>query len=74
MQTMKTYLYRIEIKNKHGQDIKHLAVVKSEMDENARRKIIHDTIQSGGRVVSISETDDDVKYPGDGKRKDYGFG
>jgi len=67
----RTFLYRIEICGRDGTQTRHLAEARAQCDENARRKIIHKTLESGGRVVTISPIDDRTRYDGEGAKKTY---
>ena len=67
----RVYLYRMEEVNKHGKQSKHLAEVRADCDENARRKIIHCSMSEGGHVRSIEWTEDTNKYPGESAKRIY---
>lgn len=70
--TMKLRLYRIEVTNKANKRIRHLAEVKARLDEDARRKIVHQTIIEGGRVHLIEATEDRTRHPGEKAKRHYG--
>lgn len=65
------YLYRVEETNKKGQKLQHLAEVRADCDENARRKIVHVAMREGGSVQSIEMTDDVSRYPGEAAKRTY---
>jgi hypothetical protein len=71
-QTTKSFLYRIEVTDKKGQRVRHLAEVQGVLDESARRKIIHQTLTEGGQVHSITETSDRSRLPGERVKRHYG--
>jgi hypothetical protein len=69
--TQLTFLYRVLEMDKRGRQRKHLAEVKADCDENARRKIIHTAVAEGGRVQVITTTEDRSRYPGDSAKRVY---
>lgn len=55
--------------DKNGRRKKHLAEVLSDMDESARRKLIHVIFAEGGKVHEIMDTDDKSRYPGEAPKR-----
>jgi hypothetical protein len=72
--TLQTRLYRVELTDKHGKRIRHLASVTADLDENCRRIIVGRTMLEGGHVHSIVETEDRTRYPGEKRMRSYDQG
>lgn len=70
-ETTSSFLYRVLEMDKRGKQRKHLAEVKADCDENARRKIVHTAMAEGGRVQMITATGDGSRYPGDSAKRTY---
>ena len=66
-----TFLYRVEHTDNKLRKKKHLAEVQSDSDENARRHIVHITLQEGGTVQSIAATKVKVRQPGEAPKRFY---
>ncbi len=70
-QTKTPYVYRVQITDKKNNSKQYLAHVVSDSDENARRKIIHQTIREEGLVKTIASTVDKARQPGDSRTRYY---
>lgn len=71
-QQRRVFLYRVEVTDNKGIKKRHVAESKGDCDENARRRIIHNTMEEGGSVQTITATDTKKKQPGDtGAAKRY---
>lgn len=67
----KRFLYRVDLKTNKGKQKQHLADVISTSDESARRAIIHTAMKEGGNVISITQTFDGSRYPGETQKRYY---
>ncbi len=65
------FLYRVEQSDSKGKRKKYLAEVQSDLDESARRKIIHTIMAEGGSVKHIIPTDDHTRLPGETAKRVY---
>ncbi len=65
------FLYRVEQSDSKGKKKKYLAEVQSDLDESARRKIIHTIMAEGGSVQTITPTDDQTRWPGETTKRVY---
>jgi hypothetical protein len=69
---LKAHLYRVEIMTNRNKRLRYLAEVQAVLDEDARRKIIHQTMAENGRVLTIRTTEDRARYPGEKPKRNYG--
>ncbi len=69
--TLKVYLYRVLERDKRGKQKYHLAEVRADCNENARRKIIHTALSEGGSVQVIEPTEDRSRRPGETAKRVY---
>jgi len=65
------FLYRVLVIDKEGKEGNFLAEVKSDLDENARRRIISAELAGESRVKTIMPTHDRTKQPGDLQKRCY---
>lgn len=66
-----TFLYRVVQKDAKGKSKKYLAEVHCDLDENARRKIVHVAMAEGGTVQKIESTNDKTRWPGETAKRVY---
>ena len=68
---MTKFLYRVTKRAANGSSKTHVAEVHADLDETARRAIVHHIFAEGGTVHKIRPTESRRRQPGEAALKKY---